>query len=180
MEKQIICIKDCKLKGIDKNGTVRTREFKAGEVYPMISNYKEYPEIFQEYSISGLLNAIDIVSKEIGEKVKEANAKKEAKEENDEDEDEVCDCEFCKVFSTAPYEEEDDEDEEEDYAGAPKFKVGDYGVGDCNKEYEPAFVKVYSVQFYGGKYVYNREERGYYDDSSLRKPTKEELKKYFR
>lgn len=59
----------------------------------------------------------------------------------------------------------------------PKFKIWDYVV---HKNWK-RFIKIVDIKITGDNYfMYNYDDIWYYEDNELRKPTQEELKKYFR
>lgn len=61
----------------------------------------------------------------------------------------------------------------------PKFKIGDYAV---TTAYSTRYIKIFSLEIKKDwETIYNEEtiDGGYYTDSLLRKPTQEELSKYF-
>ncbi len=60
----------------------------------------------------------------------------------------------------------------------PKYRVGDYVVAEGPNPNE--YIKISCLQFDGGKYKYNQDVGGYYEENALRKPNKAELAMYFR
>lgn len=59
----------------------------------------------------------------------------------------------------------------------PKFKVWDYVVHEDWKR----FIKIIDIKITeDNSFIYNHDGLWYYRDSELRKPTQEELEKYFR
>lgn len=67
---------------------------------------------------------------------------------------------------------------------SPKFKVWDYAVFDLDKWH--AYIKITEIRIEWSPFTkniikYNRDSTWwYYEESELRKPTSEELEKYFR
>ena len=59
----------------------------------------------------------------------------------------------------------------------PKFKIWDYVVHKAWKR----FIKIIDIKITeDNSFIYNYDSMWYYRDSELRKPTQEELEKYFR
>lgn len=63
----------------------------------------------------------------------------------------------------------------------PKFKIWDYAVSTNHKD-SPFYIKLVDIrELRETYYVYNSTSYGdYFEEKNLRKPTEEELKKYFR
>ena len=67
---------------------------------------------------------------------------------------------------------------------SPKFKVGDYAVMEYRSNDDIEYIKIYSIWKEEWEFIYNIQNiKDYmisYTEEKLRKPTQEELEKYYR